>query len=153
MKKRDLKRLALLGIAGGIALSQSAEANETSDYFEIQVSSLLAANDISTKSASNNLDPNAGNLGYHLMDEDELLLELNAEGQKMYNSLDLNNKKLAREVASARCNGSNACKGLNACKTERNSCVGKGDCKGQSICAIADKNLAVRLVYNKMTKK
>lgn len=158
MKKRDLKKLALLGIAGGIVLANSIEAEEKSDDYQIKISSLLAAN-TSTSShqkstdSSTPEDPNAGNLGYHLMSEDELLLELNDEAQRMYNSMDATNKKLAREVASARCANTNACKGLNACKTAKNSCAGQASCKGQGKCGMADKNLAVRIVYNKMMKK
>ncbi len=142
-----------MGLAGGIVLSQSAQADEMSDHFRNQVASLLAANtSLKSSSSQTENDPNAGNLGYHLMDEEELLLELNAEGQKMYNAMDSENKQLARKVASSRCNNANECKGLNACKTDKNSCVGKGACKGQGICALSDKNLAVRLVYNKMKK-
>ena len=75
-----------------------------------------------TKSSTiktNEPDPNDGNLGYHLMTEDELLLELNAEGQKMYQSMDAKNKELTLKVASARCANTSECKGLNACKTEK----------------------------------
>lgn len=152
MKKRDLKKIALLGLTSGIVLTHSLGATDKSD---IQISSLLAAN-TSTKDstkAKDTSDPNDGNLGYHLMTEEELQLELNAEGQRMYNSLDVKGKELARQVASQRCNGSNDCKGLNACKTDKNDCAGKGSCQGQSKCAIADKNLAVKLVYDKMAKK
>jgi hypothetical protein len=37
--------------------------------------------------------------------------------------------------------------------TYKNSCAGKGSCKGQGKCAISYKNLAVKLVYNKMAAK
>lgn len=98
-------------------------------------------------------NPNDQNIGYHLLTEDELLMELNSDGVKMYNSLTPEGKALARQVASARCQNTNACKGLNACQTPRNSCAGKGSCKGTGACAIADKNLAVKLVYDKMMKE
>lgn len=98
-------------------------------------------------------DPNNGNLGYHLMTEDELLLELNDEATKLYNSLSPEGKALAREVASQRCNGTNDCKGLNACQTEHNKCAGQGSCKGTSKCAFSDKNLAVKVVAKKMAEK
>lgn len=155
MKKNDLKKLALLGLASGIVLSH-VEAGEASKNHQIQISSLLAAN---TSKAKSNLsdqsqpDPNEGNLGYHLMTEEELLLELNEEGQRMYNAMDPANKKLARDVASGRCANTNYCQGLNACKTEKNACAGQASCKGNGKCGISDKNLAVRLVYNKMMKK
>jgi hypothetical protein len=96
---------------------------------------------------------NAENVGWHLYSEDELKLELNDEGVKMFNSLSPEGKKLALQVASARCQGTNECKGLNSCQTDKNSCMGIGDCKGTGKCAIADKNLAVKLVRDKMAKE
>jgi hypothetical protein len=99
------------------------------------------------------VDPNDGNLGYHMMTEQELMLELNPEGVRMYKSLSPEGKALALQVASMRCNASNSCRGLNACKTDKNDCAGQGQCKGQGKCAIADKNLAVKLVYKKMQEK
>lgn len=98
-------------------------------------------------------DANQSNMKYHLMTEQELLLELNADGAKMYNSLDDQGKALARRVASMMCAGTNECKGLNGCMTDKNTCAGKGACKGQGKCAISDKNLAVKLVYDKMAAK
>lgn len=137
MKKRSFKKLALFGLATGVLTLQGLEAV-----------------DLNKKQPSTQADdPNAGNLGYHLMTEDELLLELNDEGYKLYMSLSPEGKLLARKVASTRCNGSNECKGLNACKTDKNECAGKGDCKGQGKCAVADKNLAVKLVAKKMAAK
>ena len=98
-------------------------------------------------------DANDGNLGYHLLTEKELMLELNAEGIKMYNSLTPEGKATVLRVASARCGNSNECAGLNACQTAKNECAGKGSCKGQGKCALADKNLAVKIVYNKLMKE
>jgi hypothetical protein len=89
----------------------------------------------------------------HLMTEDELLLELNPEGVKLYKTLTPEGKELARQVASQYCNGRNLCAGLNACQTEKNACLGKGNCKGQSKCSISDKNVAVKLVSEKMAAK
>ena len=59
----------------------------------------------------------------------------------------------SREVASARCQGTNKCKGLNACKTDKNDCAGKSTCKGTGKCGISDKNLAVKLAAKKMSEK
>lgn len=151
MKKRNLRTLALMGIASGVILSQTVDANERGN--QTAISSLLATNTSSQPATRTEPDPNDGNLGYHLMTEEELMLELNDEGQKMYKELDPSNKKLALEVASKRCANTSACKGLNACKTDKNSCAGQGSCKGQGKCAISDKNLAVKLVYDKMMKK
>lgn len=98
-------------------------------------------------------DPNDGNMNYHLMTEEELLLELNDDGLRMYKSLTAEGKALALKVASGMCAASNQCQGLNACKSANNACAGKGDCAGKGICAISDKNLAVKLVYDKMNEK
>lgn len=136
MKKREMKKIALIGLSTGILISnhlQAATVEKTKPSKE-------AATD----------DYNDGNAGYHLMTEDELLIELNNDGAKLYKSLDPKGKELARFVASQRCNGTNACKGLNACQTDKNSCLGKGACKGQGKCAISDKNLAVKIVADKL---
>jgi hypothetical protein len=96
------------------------------------------------------LDPSDGNMGYHLLSDEELTLELTEQGMAMYNKLSPEEKELAREVASGRCNGTNKCEHLNACRTEKNECAGKGKCKGQGKCAFSDKNVAVKLVYDKV---
>ena len=139
MNKRDLKKLALLGFTSGILISNSSSVN--------------AADTSAAKDTSASKDANDGNLGYHLMSEKELLMELNGSGVALYNGLDAKGKELARQVASQRCNGTNECKGLNACQTDHNECAGKGSCKNTSKCAIADKNLAVKLVADKMKQK
>jgi hypothetical protein len=138
IKNKKLKQLALFGLASGLLINGHSSATES-----VKQPSPPAAAD----------DPNKGNLGYHLMDEDELLLELNDQGLKTYNSLSSEGKALARFVASQRCGKSNECKGLNACKTDENECAGQGKCKGQGKCAIADKNLAVDIVSKKMAEK
>lgn len=117
------------------------------------VGALFAEIEKSTDNKNSSSDPSHGNMGYHLMTEDELMLELNAEGIKMYQSLDDEGKALARRTASQRCNGTNECKGLNACADDQHSCAGKGGCKGKGKCAFADKNLAVKVVAEKMAKK
>ncbi len=136
MKKRDMKKIALIGLSTGFLISS-----------QLHGAVVEKAKD-AKESATD--DYNDGNMGYHLMTEDELLLELNPEGAKLYKSLDPKGKELVRFVASQRCNGTNACKGLNACQTDKNACLGKGACKGQGKCAISDKNLAVKVVADKL---
>lgn len=143
MKKRELKHLALVGLTSGLMLTNN------------QVEGKSDSNNSSRSSsdASDKNDPNDSNIGYHLLTEDELLLELSDDGAKMFNSLSPEGKQLALQVASMRCNATNSCSGLNACATDKNDCAGKGSCKGKGKCAISDKNLAVKLVYNKMADK
>lgn len=140
MKRRNLTQLALLGLAHGLLLNS-------------QIDAATADKGASKATTYKEVDPNSENMNYHLMTEDELLLELDDNGVKLYQSLTPEGKKIAREVASQSCNGTNICKGYNACQTEKNACAGQGACKGQSKCAHADKNVAVRLVAEKMAAK
>lgn len=137
MKKRDIKKIALLGLISGLCTASLSEAADSKSKF--------AASD-----TTENVDENEG---YYLMSEEELLENLNASTKKIYEGLTPAGKELARKVASQRCNGTNECKGLNACKTGKNDCAGKGQCKGQSKCAFGDKNQAVKLAAKKMAEK
>lgn len=144
MKKHSLKNLALCGIVSGICVVQAAEAAAALEKTKLN----------STKTEkTDSYDPNDGNLGYHLMTEDELLLELNDDGYKQYMALTPEGKTVAREIASQRCAGTNECKGRGACKTEKNSCAGQNTCKGNSKCGISDKNLAIELAAKVMAAK
>lgn len=136
MKKNDFKKIALLGLSGGLFLSGALHADSSKE-----------------ENTSENVDPADGNLGYHVMTEDELLLQLNPKGIAMYKALTPEGKGLALLVASMRCAGTNQCKGLNACDQEQNKCAGKGDCKGKGKCGFSDKNLAVKIVSEKMAQK
>ncbi len=132
MKKRDFKSLVILGLTGSLMAVASLSAEDAKDAPK---------------------DPNAGNVGYKLMTDEDIRLELSQEGTKLYDSLDDKGKELARFVASQRCAGTNRCKGLNACATDKHSCAGKGECKGQSKCGFSDKNLAVKVVYDKLMQE
>ncbi|NGX58843.1 MAG: hypothetical protein K940chlam3_01751 [Chlamydiae bacterium] len=153
MKKRNFKSLAILGITSGLCvisslqgqniLGEEIEAVEGEDPIETGEDSMPGPE----------FDPNSENEGYYIMSEDELLLQLNLKGRKLYDKLSPEGKELALKAASRRCNGANECKGLNACKTDDNDCAGKGMCKGKTKCAFGDKNLAVKLVKKKMAEK
>lgn len=134
MNKKELKKIALLGLSAGLLVTNVQAAS--------------AEKDLSPTSSKEDIQQ-----GYHLMSEAELKEKLNPEGIKLYDSLDAEGKALARSVASQRCQGMNQCKGLNACKTDKNACQGKGECKGQGKCVIMDKNNAVKLVHDKMKDK
>lgn len=130
MKKFDLKKIALASLIVASLHAEEVKSDDTIHY-----------------------DPEAENAAYHLMSEEELLENLNAKSKEIYNNLTPEGKELARKVASQNCNNTNECKGFNACKTETNDCAGKGSCRGTSKCAFSDKNLAVKLVAEKMAKK
>lgn len=149
MKKNDFAKLALLGLTSGVLIvNQSGHAKLSA----AQPQTVSPATKSPSDNESNYNEDN-GNIGYHILSEDELLDELNEQGEKLYNSLNEEGKKLAREVASGRCNATNLCKGLNACKTDKNSCAGQGSCKGQGKCGFSDKNLAVQVVAKKMQEQ
>lgn len=127
-------KLAIIGLASGLIIAKNP---------------LASAKENNKKEI---IKDDRGNLGYFVMSEDELLIELNEEGEEIYNSLDSKGKALAREVASQRCNGMNNCAGLNACRTDKNNCAGQGSCKGLSKCGFSDKNLAVKVAAMKIKK-
>lgn len=146
MKKFKLLYLLALGLSSSLV---TAAENDTPAKTPAE-----KTGDTPAKSAADKeQDPSYGNLGYHLMTEDELSLELNDEGMKLFQTLDAEGKALALKVASQRCAQTNFCKGLNACATDQNKCAGEGDCKGKGKCGFADKNLAVKVVAKKMAQK
>jgi hypothetical protein len=144
MKNKEFTKIALMGLASGLLISNELSAAGIMYRPHSQTRLMLVAEA---------LNPAEGNLGYHVMTEEELLLELNTEGAKDYENLTPEGKRLARVVASQRCNGTNECANLASCKTDKHECAGKNTCKGTTICAIGDKNLAIRLVKNKMAMK
>ena len=131
MKKKQLKYLAVTGILSGILTTSSYAVNSSdSSLKDIDLNSDKSIDDDS-------------------LTEKELLEELNDDGKKLYRSLGIHEKELALKVANQACQGFNECAKLNACRTAKNNCSGQGSCKGQSKCSFIDKNLAVKVVYNK----
>lgn len=157
MQKKDFVKLAVMGLSSGLLLTnqfsppiQAAEKPTESNGCGSKNG--CGGNNGCSGNDGNNANDN-GNIGYKVLSEDELLLELSAKGEKLYMSLSDEGKALARKVASQRCNGTNECKGLNACQTESHACAGQGSCKGQGKCGFSDKNLAVKVVSMKMAEK
>lgn len=148
MQKKDLTKLAIMGIASGCLIGQQLAHADEKESSPSEKQGCGGKGGCGGKSAEEH-----GNIGFRIMSEDELLLELNEKGAALYMNLNKEGKELARKVASQRCNGTNVCKGLNACQTENNSCAGQGACKGQGKCGFSDKNLAVKVVAKKMAEK
>lgn len=146
MKKQDFLKLALMGVASGLLVTNAVGGKSLN---------AAASDSAQTKEqpAGNDYSSDNGNMGYHVLSEDELLLELNPKGEALYESLSDEGKALARRVASQRCNGTNECAGLNACQTEEHGCAGQGSCKGTGKCGFSDKNLAVKVAAKKMAEK
>lgn len=127
-KKSHLKKLALLGLIGGMAVT--ATACETSG------------------------SPHDKNVTEQKqLTESDLAAQLSPEGKRIYQNLDPEGKKLALQLANQSCKGKNTCKGLNACKTADNSCAGEGGCKGTSPGPFKDKNDAVKVAASYLAKK
>lgn len=151
-----------MGLSSGVLMTNQVSAQTApSTPAQIYNSAKLVASKCSaatptptsSKTSPPANDPNDGNMNFHIMTEDELMIELNPQGIDMYNKLPPEGKTLARKLASMMCNGTNPCKGFNSCQTTKNDCAGKGACKGQGKCAISDKNLAIKLVSEKMAGK
>jgi hypothetical protein len=138
MKKTNLKKLALMGIAGvlmaqaqGNAAQQNGSYNGSNQY--------VAAMD-SMQSSSK-------------MSESDLLQKLSPEGKATYQSLSKEGKDLALKLANQSCQGKNGCKGMNSCKSTENACAGKAGCQGKSNGPFTDKNMAVKVAAQKMAEK
>jgi hypothetical protein len=69
MKKGKFAQLALMGLSSGVLLTSQLNAGIAPFY-------LLAA----TSDATADSDVEDGNMNYHMMTEDELLLQLSPEG-------------------------------------------------------------------------
>lgn len=151
MQKKDFIKLAVMGLSSGLLITN--QLNSPLQATEQQTESNGCGSKNGCGGSDNSYGEDNGNIGFHILSEDELLLELNAKGEKLYMSLSDEGKELARKVASQRCNGTNECKGLNACQTEAHGCAGQGSCKGQGKCGFSDKNLAVKVVSMKMALK
>lgn len=151
MKKRDLnlKTLAMMGLAAGLLTSTHVSAEDKNKTTASQPQQEKKSSDGDSKKDSDNYDANL----FHDYTEEELLRILTPEGKRMYNSLTPEGKQLALDTASQTCNGQNKCKGLGACESKDHACAGKNSCEGQGKCAHADKNTAVKLVYEKMKQK
>lgn len=154
MNQKNFTKLALLGVTSGALIAANSGTNSLYADQPAKTASAKTENGTPGSAMNNNeqSDDN-GNYGYTLLNEDELLIELNEQGEDLYMSLSKEGKDLARQVASQRCNGTNLCKGLNACQTEKNACAGQGSCKGLGKCGFSDKNLAVKVVAKKMAEK
>lgn len=164
MKKRDLKKLALLGITSGIVLSSQAILKADQGNSETNILSGLIAescgkrgcnhfSEIPTRYISDLED----NIKYdnfaQLLTENQLLSQLNELSKQMYKNMTPEGKTLALKLASRSCQGNNECKGQNACMSEKNACYGRSSCKGTSKCTFKDKNLAIKVAAQQQAEK
>lgn len=128
MKRKDLKKLALLGLTGGLVL------------------------------VATSCEPTVGSSGSHkemqkAMSAAELYAQLSPAEKQEYNSMSDEGKKLALTLANQDCAGKNGCKGLNSCKSAGHDCKGLGSCKGTTPGPFKDKNDAVKVAAMHMAAK
>jgi hypothetical protein len=144
MKPANLQTIIWRGVAAGLFIGSSLAAADNNAQGK-------GANDSDLLKTIETAE--SGDYSMFIITDEEIREDLSPEALKTYNSLSEDGKRLARIVASNKCENTNACKGLNSCKTEKNACQGKGNCKGQSKCAIQTKDLAVELVAKRMAEK
>lgn len=169
MKKKDLKKLALFGITGGLMVASQgtvkADAPEGENSSDVLTGLMAASCGSHTCSSYGGCGNTRGGIiadadedtksddSGQVMTEDQLMSQLNDQGKQMYKSLNPEGKAMAIKLASRSCKGTNACKGQNSCKSSMNSCAGKGSCAGTSQCSFKDKNLAVKVAAQHQAEK
>lgn len=146
MQKHDLKKLALMGLTGGVLLS--AQGVMADEQASTTVAASYGANN-GCGGANNGSVPTQ----VKILTEDQLLLQLNDEGKRVYLSLDPKGKALALKMANQSCKGQNDCKGQGSCKNADNACAGQNACKGKSPEGFRDKNQAVKAAAKVMANK
>lgn len=150
MKKCDFKKLAILGLAGGLLLTNQIDgADATQNKYPIKYSSAKSKGSEAGRRA-----PSRSRVRpQKQMNESDLLSQLSKQGRALYSSLTPEGKKLALELANQSCEGKNGCKGLNSCKSDENSCAGEGGCQGKSPGPFHNKNEAVAIAAQHMAKQ
>lgn len=131
MKKRDLAKLAMLGISAGLfagGCQQKATGNGSSN----------SRNEMRAEMSS---------------DMQAFYASLSADAKKKFNELDAQHKMMAMEMANQRCNGQNKCAGMGGCGTADHACAGKNSCKGQGGAPVKNPNKAVEVQYKNQMKK
>lgn len=130
MKKRDLAKLAMLGISAAMIVGCG---NAQGD-------------------ASGEDQPSSGQQ-QQSSDMQSFYNSLSSDAQKKFNQLDAQHKMMAIEMTHQTCNGKNSCAGMGGCKTSQNSCAGQNGCKGQGGEPIKDPNKAVEVQYKNQQKQ
>lgn len=130
--KKNLSRLATLGLMGGLAAVSIPSVAEESKAEIIQTSRCS--------------EPSTSK-------KDQLFKSLNKKSQAMYNSMDCGVKNLAMMLAMANSGEKNMCAGLNSCSGKDHKCAGMGSCKGTGSGYFKDKNEAIEVAQRHMMLK
>lgn len=179
MKKNDFKKMALLGMTGGMLLSsQTPVSAQVADSSGIILAHSCGSGSCNNKrscggqnqqsqpathscaqhnpnryTADSDREVSAMTTGHRILTESELKSQLNSDTKRVFDGMSPEGKALALKLANQDCKGKNDCKGQNACKTEKNSCAGLGGCKGTSPAPFKDKNSAVKVAAKYMAEK
>jgi hypothetical protein len=109
MKKHDMKKLAMLGLMGGLLIGTQGNADEEAVNLEAGQEIFAAQAGCPHHCPQKIKKPTASRDNYvadenqtttKTMTQEELLPQLDKESQAIYNSLDVDGKKLALEMAT-----------------------------------------------------
>ena len=163
MKKNELKKLALMGLTGGLLFTMHTEASAQGYWWQQSTRSSYQQEESGNqrmmqqkqqrqqRQHQNNMENSPSRT--EQMTEQELLSQLNQQGRALYQSLDPKGKTLTLQLANQTCEGQNKCEGLNSCESDENGCSGEGGCKGQSPGPFKDKNQAVEVAAKHLAQE
>lgn len=128
MKKRELAKLAMLGISAAMMVGCKAQGDASAE----------------------DQPPSDQQLS---SDMQSFYNSLNPEAQQKFNQLDAQHKMMAVEMAQQSCNGKNKCSGMGGCSTSQHACAGQNSCKGQGGAPVKDPNKAVEVQFKNQTNQ
>lgn len=129
MKKRDLAKLALLGISAGLMATGCQQGGKSGNK---------------TAAAEEKMNS----------DMQAFYSSLSPSAQQKFIELDAQHRMMAMEMIQSACKGKNSCKGMGGCGTQTHACAGKNSCKGQGGARIQDPNKAVEVQFkNQMQQR
>jgi hypothetical protein len=129
MKKRDLAKLAMLGISAGLIVGVFEKRGGTGTPGQALADEQMSSD---MQAFYNSLSP---------------------EAQQKFNQLDAQHKMMAVEMAHQNCSGKNKCAGMGGCSTAQHACAGQNGCKGQGGSPVKDANKAVDIQYQNQTNQ
>jgi hypothetical protein len=133
MKKYDVMSLALMGIAAG--LLTCCEHRDSKNGPPRQQGHQLGA--------AENMTP----------EMQQFYIQLTPASQRVFNTLDIQHKMIAMQMANQNCRGLNSCRGLGGCQTGANDCAGQNSCEGLGGDPVNDPNRTVSLAAQKQAEK
>lgn len=133
MDKKDLAKLAMIGLASGMMVScQPQNSNQQKNQDGTQKAPMEKVEmGTQVKNFSSKLDNKA---------------------KRLFDKMNKDEQTKAMKRAAESCKGVNGCKGLGGCKTADHTCKGYNSCKGQGGCSVTPSE-AVELMSQQMGQK